>query len=150
MQHTLLQDYAGGLLQLATIQRYNEAGWLVLTEGVAFNKTDTLSVHILAYGGAVFPVDIRDLAVAAQSLRWPYFRILVCHTTPISPILQPQTWDPVNMIVWLRQFAQQRGEEDMLVNGYHTACQLVSYRAITYRPLGPLLLLQLEMSSPQR
>lgn len=70
-------------MQLATIQRYNEAGWLVLTEGI-----DMLNVHLLAYGGAAFPADLRDLAVAAQSFRWPYFRILVCHTTQIPPILQ--------------------------------------------------------------
>lgn len=30
------------------------------------------------------------------------------------------------MIVWLRQLAKARGEEDMLGNGYHTACQLVA------------------------
>lgn len=30
------------------------------------------------------------------------------------------------MIVWLRQLARSRGEEDMLVNGYNTACQLVA------------------------
>lgn len=30
------------------------------------------------------------------------------------------------MIVWLRQLASSRGEEDMLVQGYHTASQLVA------------------------
>lgn len=90
----LLQDNADWKLQLATIQRYNEAGWLVLTEGIDFTKPDMLNVHLLAYGGSSFPVDIRDLAVAAQSLRWPYFRTLVCHTTPITPFPAPQDWDP--------------------------------------------------------
>lgn len=85
VQHMLLQDNADWQLQLATIQRYNEAGWLVLTEGIDFTKQDMLNVHLLAYGGAAFPADLRDLAVAAQSFRWPYFRILVCHTTQIPP-----------------------------------------------------------------
>lgn len=89
----LLQDNADWQLQLATIQRYNEAGWLVLTEGIDFTKQDVLNVHILAYGGSAFPADLRDLAVAAQSYRWPYFRILVCHTTQIPPFPPPQTWD---------------------------------------------------------
>lgn len=125
----LLQDNADWQLQLATIQRYNEAGWLVLTEGIDFTKPDMLNVHLLAYGGSAYPVDIRDLAVAAQSLRRSYFRTLVCHTTPIPPappFPAPQDWDPCNMIVWLRQLARARGEEDMLVSGYHTACQLVA------------------------
>lgn len=85
-----------------------------------------LNVHMLAYGGSAFPADIRDLAVAAQSYGWPYFRILVCHTTQIPPFPLPKTWDPVSMVVWLRQLAKARGEEDMLVGGYHTACQLVA------------------------
>lgn len=126
VQHMLLQDNADWQLQLATLQRYNEAGWLVLTEGKDFTKTDMLNVHMLAYGGSAFPVDIRDQAVAAQSFRWPYTRILVCHTTAIPPFPAPQDWDPVTMIVWLRQMAISRGEEDMLVQGYHTATQLVA------------------------
>lgn len=82
---------------------------------------------MLAYGGSAFPVDVRDLAVAAQSFRWPYHRILICHTTPIPPFPAPETWDPVNnMFVWLRQLAHAQGEEDMLVTGYHTACQLIA------------------------
>lgn len=100
VQNILLQDNADWQQQLATIQRYNEAGWLVLTEGIDFNKPDRLSVHMLAYGGAAYPVDVRDLAVAAQSLRWPYFRVLICHSTPIPPFPPPQDWDPVNMVVW--------------------------------------------------
>lgn len=40
VQHMLLQDNADWQLQLATLQRYNEAGWLVLTEGVDFTKPD--------------------------------------------------------------------------------------------------------------
>lgn len=127
VQHMLLQDNAPGWqLQLATLQRYNEAGWLVLTEGKDFTKLDMLNVHLLAYGGAAFPADLRDQAVAAQSFRWPYHRILVCHTTAIPPFPDPQTWNPTTMIVWLRQLALARGEEDMLVQGYHTATQLVA------------------------
>lgn len=85
VQHMLLQDNVEWQLQLATIQRYNEAGWLVLTEGIDFTRMDTLNVHLLACGEAAFSADIRDQAVAAQSFRWPYFRVLVCHTTPIFP-----------------------------------------------------------------
>lgn len=99
VQHMLLQDNANWQLQLATLQRYNEAEWLVLTEGVDFTKPDMLNVHMLAYGGAAYPADIRDLTIAAQSFRWPYFRILVCHTTAIPPFPAPQTWNPINMVV---------------------------------------------------
>lgn len=127
VQNILLQDNAEWQLQLAIIQRYNEAGWQVLTEGIDFSKADRLSVHMLACG---YPVDVRDLAVAAQSLRWPYFRVLICHTTPIPPFPAPEAWDPVNMIVWLRQLAHARGEEDMLANGYHMACQLIACECI--------------------
>lgn len=126
VQNILLQDGAEWQAQLAVIQRYNEAGWLVVTEGIDYTKADTLSVHMLAYGGSAFPVDVRDLAVAAQSFRWPYHRILICHTTPIPPFPAPGAWDPVNMFVWLRQLAHARGEEDMLVTRYHTACQLIA------------------------
>lgn len=126
VQNILLQDGAEWQAQLAVIQHYNEAGWLVLTEGIDYTKADTLSVHMLAYGSSAFPVDVRDLAVAAQSFRWPYYCILICHTTPILPFPAPQDWDPANMFVWLRQLALARGEEDMLVTGYHTACQLIA------------------------
>lgn len=126
LPNILLQDTADWHNQLVIIQRYNDAGWLVLTEGIDFCKADRLSVHMLAYGGAAFPVDVRDLAVAAQSLRWPYFRVLICHTTPIPPFPLPENWDPINMIVWLRRLAHSRGEEDMLVNGYHMASQLIA------------------------
>lgn len=117
VQHMLLQNNADWQLQLATIQRYIEAGWLVSTEGINFTKPDMLNVHMLAYGGTAYPADIRDLAVAVQSFHWPYFRILVWHTTQIPPFPVPQNWDTVNMIVWLRQLAKARGEEDMLVSG---------------------------------
>lgn len=63
VQHMLLQDNGDWELQLATIQRYNEAGWLVLTEGIDLTKMGTLNVHMLAYGGSAFPVDLRDQAV---------------------------------------------------------------------------------------
>lgn len=69
VQHMLLRDNGDWQLQLANIQRYNEAGWLVLTEGIDFTKMDTLNVHMLAYGGAASPVDLRDQAVAAQGFR---------------------------------------------------------------------------------
>lgn len=65
-----------------------------------------LNVLMLAYGGAAYPADIRDLVIAAQSFRWPYFRILVCHTTAIPPFPAPQTWNSINMVVWLRQLAR--------------------------------------------
>lgn len=39
VQHILLQDNADWQLQLATIQRYNEARWLILTEGVDLSAT---------------------------------------------------------------------------------------------------------------
>lgn len=65
----LLRDNGDWQLQLVTIQRYNEAGWLVLTVGIDFTKMDTLNVHMLAYGGAAFPVELRDQAVAAQVFR---------------------------------------------------------------------------------
>lgn len=51
VQNILLLDNADWMLQLTTTQRYNEAGWLILTEGIDFTKPDILSIHILAYGG---------------------------------------------------------------------------------------------------
>lgn len=68
VQNILLLDNADWMLQLATIQRYNEAGWLILTEGIDFTKPDIPSIHTLAYGGSCFPVDIRDITVGSSEL----------------------------------------------------------------------------------